>query len=40
MTLVGRMLLAVTVVGLAVDAYVHLTLASTYDAVRGTVSQG
>ena len=40
MTLVRRMLLVVTVAGLAVDAYVHLTLAGTYDAVRGTVSQG
>jgi hypothetical protein len=34
------MLVAVVVAGLAVDAYTHLSLAGTYDAVRGTVSQG
>jgi hypothetical protein len=35
-----RLLVALTVVGLAVDAFVHLWLAGTYDAVQGTVSQG
>ena len=40
MNLTRRTLVVVTVVGLAVDAYVHWSLASTYDAVRGTVSQG
>ena len=35
MNVVRKLLLVVTVAGLAVDAYVHLTLASTYDAVRG-----
>ncbi len=40
MYVVRRLLLVVTVAGLAVDIYVHLTLASTYDAVRGTVSEG
>jgi hypothetical protein len=33
-------LLVVVVVGLSVDAYVHLHLASTFDPVRSTVSQG
>ena len=40
MNVLRRLLLVVTVAGLAADAYVHLTLASTYDAVRGTVSEG
>lgn len=40
MKLTRRVLVLVAVVGLAVDAYVHLSLASRYDAVRGTVSQG
>ena len=35
-----RLLVALTVAGLAVDAFVHFWLASTYDAVQGTVSQG
>jgi hypothetical protein len=34
------LLVAVVVAGLAVDAYTHLSLAGTYDAVRATVSQG
>ena len=33
-------LMVVVVVGLAVDAYVHLHLASTFDPIRGTISQG
>ena len=33
-------LVAVVVAGLAVDAYVHLHLASTFDPIRGTISQG
>jgi hypothetical protein len=33
-------LVAITVVGLAIDAYVHLSLAHTYDPVRSTFSQG
>ena len=33
-------LMAVVVAGLAVDAYVHLHLASTFDPIRGTISQG
>ncbi len=40
MRLVRWVLLAVTVVGLAVDAFLHLRLASTYDAVGATVSEG
>jgi hypothetical protein len=33
-------LVVVVVFGLAVDAYVHLHLASTFDPIRGTISQG
>jgi uncharacterized membrane protein (GlpM family) len=33
-------LVAVVVAGLAVDAYVHLHLASTFDPIRATISQG
>src|SRR6478672_1707240 len=34
-------LIAVTVVGLAIDAYVHLHLASTFDPIRtSSISQG
>ena len=33
-------LVVVIVVGLAIDAYVHLRLASTFDPIRGTISQG
>ena len=33
-------LMAVVVAGLGVDAYVHLHLASTFDPIRGTISQG
>ncbi len=40
MNLTRSTLVVVTVVGLAVDAYVHWSLASTYDAVQATVSQG
>lgn len=40
MNRVRKPLLVVTVTGLAVDAYLHLRLASTYDAVRGQVSEG
>lgn len=40
MTTTRRVLVLVTVAGLAVDAYVHLSLAGRYDAVRATVSQG
>lgn len=37
---VRTVLIAVVVIGLAVDAYVHLHLASTFDPVKATVSQG
>ena len=40
MTLVRRLLILVTVAGLAVDAYVHWSLAGNYDLVRQTASQG
>lgn len=40
MRLVRVVLVAVVVVGLGVDAYVHLRLASTFDPIRATVSQG
>lgn len=33
-------LVVVVVMGLAVDAYVHLHLASTFDPIRATISQG
>jgi hypothetical protein len=33
-------LVVIVVAGLAVDAYVHLRLASTFDPIRATVSQG
>jgi len=35
-----KSLIGVTVAGLAIDAYVHLKLASDYDSVKATVSQG
>ena len=38
--LLRKSLVGVTVVGLAIDAYVHLKLASDYDPVKATVSQG
>jgi hypothetical protein len=40
MKAVRWILVGVTAVGLLVDAYVHWTLASGYDGVRATVSQG
>lgn len=40
MRILRMSLVAVVLVGLAVDAYVHLRLASTFDPVRATVSQG
>jgi hypothetical protein len=40
MDLLRKSLVAVTVAGLAVDAYVHLKLAHNYDPVKATVSQG
>ena len=40
MSVLRRSLVGITVAGLAVDAFVHLSLASTYDAVQGSVSQG
>jgi hypothetical protein len=40
MDLLRKSLVGVTVVGLAIDAYVHLHLASAYDTVKGTFSQG
>ena len=40
MKLVRRLLILVTVAGLAVDAYVHWSLAGNYDLVRQTASQG
>jgi hypothetical protein len=40
MTILRKSLTAVTVVGLGVDAWVHFSLASTYDAVHASVSQG
>jgi hypothetical protein len=40
MRLLRFVLVAVVVVGLGVDAYVHLHLASTFDPIRATVSQG
>ena len=39
MSVLRRSLVGITVAGLAVDAF-HLSLASTYDAVQGSVSQG
>jgi hypothetical protein len=38
--LLRKSLIGVTVVGLGVDAYVHLHLAQFYDPVKATVSQG
>lgn len=38
--LLRKSLVGVTVAGLAIDAYVHLKLASDYDPVKATVSQG
>ena len=40
MTPLRMSLVGVAVAGLVVDAYVHLSLASSYDPVRATVSQG
>jgi hypothetical protein len=40
MDLLRKSLVGVTVAGLAVDAYVHLHLASAYDGVKATFSQG
>lgn len=40
MRLTRAILIVVAVIGLAVDAWIHLTLASAYDGVRATVSQG
>ena len=40
MDVLRRSLIGVTVAGLGVDAYVHLSLASTYDPVKDVVSQG
>lgn len=40
MKILRTTLVVVVVVGLAVDAYVHLRLASTFDPIRATVSQG
>jgi hypothetical protein len=40
MDLLRKSLVAVTVVGLAIDAYVHLKLAHDYDGVKATISQG
>jgi len=37
---VRMLLIAVVVVGLGIDAYVHLHLASTFDPIKATVSQG
>lgn len=38
--LLRKSLVGVTVAGLAIDAYVHIHLASAYDTVKGTISQG
>ena len=40
MDVARRSLQVVTVVGLAVDAYVHFKLAANYDGVKATISQG
>ena len=40
MDLLRKSLVGVTVVGLAIDAYVHLKLASGYDMVTASISQG
>jgi hypothetical protein len=40
MDLLRKSLIACTVVGLAVDAYVHVKLAGGYDSVAASVSQG
>ncbi len=40
MGLLRKSLVGVTIAGLAIDAYVHLKLASGYDTVKATVSQG
>ena len=40
MRILRMTLVAVVVAGLAVDAYVHLHLASTFDPIRATISQG
>ena len=38
--LLRKSLVGVTVAGLVIDAYVHLKVAGSYDAVKATVSQG
>lgn len=40
MRILRTTLVILVVVGLAIDAYVHLSLASTFDPIRATVSQG
>jgi hypothetical protein len=40
MRILRKALIVVVVAGLGVDAYVHLHLASTFDPIRGTISQG
>lgn len=40
MRILRKALIVVAVAGLGVDAYVHLHLASTFDPIRGTISQG
>jgi hypothetical protein len=40
MDVLRKTLVGVTVAGLAVDAYVHLKVAGSYDTVKATVSQG
>lgn len=40
MKLVRILLIAVTIIGLGVDAWIHFKLAPSYDLVRGSVSQG
>lgn len=40
MRIVRMALVVIVIAGLAVDAYVHLRLASTFDPIKATVSQG
>ena len=40
MDVMRKVLIGVTVAGLAVDAYIHLTLAGGYDSVAASISQG
>jgi hypothetical protein len=40
MNVTQKVLVSVTVAGLAIDAYVHLALARTYDPVSASISQG